>query len=70
MYAIEKGIPVPEFSKAPRFPYASLEVGDSFLVEGIKPTSVYGSNHRQNKKTGKKFIARIEDGGVRVWRVE
>ncbi|NBU71317.1 MAG: hypothetical protein EBS53_07700 [Bacteroidetes bacterium] len=70
MYEIDKNVPIPAPSKAARFPYEALDVNDSFKVTGVSLQSVCNSNYRMSKKTGKKFIARAEDGGVRVWRTE
>lgn len=70
MYEIEKNVPIPPSQKAGRFPYEELDVGDSFKVSGIKLQSVCNSNYRAWKKTGRKFTARQEEDGVRVWRVQ
>ena len=70
MYTIEKGIPVPANPKANRFPYHELEVGDSFLVTGVKPSSIHGSNYRMSKKLNRVFIGRKEGESIRVWRTE
>lgn len=69
MYTIEKNVPIPPYSKAARFPYERLEVGDSFLVTDVKLTSVCNSNYRIGKRLNRKFTARQEESGVRVWRV-
>lgn len=69
MYTIEKNVPVPPPSKMGRFPYDQLDVGDSFKAIGVKLQSVCNSNYRMAKKLGRKFTARQEDDGVRVWRV-
>ena len=70
MYEIEKNVPIPANPKANRFPYHELEVGDSFLVTGVKPSSIHGSNYRMSKKLGKVFIGRKEGESIRVWRTE
>jgi len=69
MYEIEKNVPIPECQKAGRFPYEELDVNDSFRVEGVKLQSVCNSNYRANKRLGRKFVARVDGDGVRVWRV-
>ena len=43
-----------------------MEVGDSFFLEGR--TSYIGTSNTQ--LAGKKFVQRMVDGGLRVWRVE
>lgn len=70
MYTIEKNVPVPTHPKANRFPYSELEVGDSFVVEGVKASSVYGSNYRMSKKLGRVFVGRKEGEAIRVWRTQ
>jgi len=49
-------------------PYASLEVGDSFFVANQTLQRICNANYRYAKRTGKKFTARKQDGGIRVWR--
>lgn len=69
MYDIEKNIPIPAYKKANRFPYMELDIGDSFLVTDVSLNSVCGSNYRVGKRLNRKFTARQEGSGVRVWRV-
>jgi hypothetical protein len=47
-----------------------MEVGESFFVRDGKLQIVCNANWRMGKKLGRKFIARREADGVRVWRVE
>lgn len=70
MFKIESSIPVPA-SRQTTYPFSSMSVGDSFLVEKADPkkaasvracASVYG------KKTNSKFTCKQVEGGVRVWR--
>ena len=63
---VSKGVPLPLPKK--RFPYNVMDVGDSFFVEGSTLQLVCNYNYRAGKRFGKKFIARREDSGVRVWR--
>lgn len=82
---IEKGIPIPprsRFTPASREDFAALEVGDSFAVPvpekyRPKPTVWIGTNRLRNaaymfgKRHGRKFTVRcMEEGVIRVWRVE
>lgn len=69
MYKIEKNVPIPPNSKSGRFPYDQLDVGDSFVASNVNLASVCSSNYRIGKRLGRKFIARQENGDVRVWRV-
>jgi hypothetical protein len=73
MYAIEKGIPVTRAFRVPyRYPFNDMEISDSFFVpdgaDRIRSTRARCSQVKQ--QTGKEFIARVVDGGVRVWRVK
>lgn len=71
MLEIDKGIPRPASLRAAKYPWAALEIGDSFFVP-----SVNGATHNvasvaswAGKRHGKKFSSRTVDGGVRVWRI-
>jgi len=64
---VEKSIPLPEGKK--RYPYASMDIGDSFFVDAGKLQVVCNANYRASKRLGMQFIARKEVDGVRVWRV-
>ena len=66
-YEIEKGIPMPAHTKRkPKYPWADMEVGDSFVVPGtrrpIPPKAL--------RADGWRWRTSVEEGGVRVWRVE
>jgi hypothetical protein len=62
--AIDKGVPM---RKVRRYPWAGLEVGDSFFIENSGGDD---SNLRAlAKRHGYKVSIRREQGGVRVWRV-
>lgn len=74
-YKVEKGIPIPPKKTFSKYPFAILEIGDSFLVPfkgnhsnpGLLANRV-GANCR--RFVGKKFCYRIIEDGVRVWRIE
>ena len=63
---VSKDVPVPPDKR--RYPYKVMEVGDSFFVDGGKLQVVCNNNYRTGKKLDRKFIARCEKEGVRVWR--
>jgi hypothetical protein len=67
---VEKNIPIPPEKKRNVYPYKILEVGESFFVPTGKIQIVCNANYRTGKQLGKKFIARKESEGVRVWRTE
>jgi len=67
MIKIEKGIIKPESTtkREQKYPWDQMEVGDSFLVTGVKLTSTKAMCY---KHAPKKFSARLVKDGVRVWR--
>ena len=67
---VEKNIPIPPEKKRNVYPYKSMEVGESFFIPTGKIQIVCNANYRTGKQLGKKFIARKESEGVRVWRTE
>ena len=64
---LSKDVPLPPPRR--RYPYGEMEVGESFLVGGGVLQVVCNANYRAGKRLGRKFIARKEAGGVRVWRI-
>lgn len=74
-FVIEHGVPIPAKRKTGRsdsYPFRELGVGDSFFVAANGDAA----GIRRNRLTAaarnylpKKFITRIVDGGVRVWRI-
>lgn len=59
---IESGIPTPTRA---RYPIASMNVGDSFVVDANKKNGVYTTA----KRLGAKVVIRsIGEGKVRVWK--
>ncbi|UOF81618.1 hypothetical protein [Bacteriophage sp.] len=65
--SISKSVPLPVPRR--RYPYKTMEVGDSFLVPDGKLQVVCNANYRAGKQLEKKFIARRTEEGVRVWRM-
>ena len=64
---IEKGIPIPV--KRKKYPFAEMEVGDSFFIEKKQSTvSVACSWFVREVKPEWGFTCRKENNGVRVWR--
>ena len=67
--AVEKDIPVPTVrARVSKYPYASLEINDSFVIENGNLQHVCNLNYITGKKLNKKFICRTEGSNVRVWR--
>jgi hypothetical protein len=65
---LENNIPIPEGRVSRRYPHEDMEVGDSFFIAGVALQVVLNANWRAGKRYAKKFIARKEGEGVRVWR--
>lgn len=74
MVPVDKGIPIPAMTRGgPRhrmYPWASLEIGDSFFVKGRNGKGFSGMAASKGKTLKRKFVCRNVDGGVRVWRVQ
>lgn len=77
---VESGVPMPKRKwRTPpnaRYPWASMEVGDSFLVprpSGVDhnrfSSKVSNAANEARKRTGRVFRCRSMTTGVRVWRV-
>jgi hypothetical protein len=62
---IDKDVPIPS-----RFPFAQMEVGDSFVITTKRSTAAvaarrYGDKHKM------KFVTRkMPDGTIRCWRTQ
>ena len=73
---IEKGVsPPPHRSQRRKYPWAEMEVGDSFLMPShLKNNACYGTARDRNKEeilngSTKRFKAGRSHDGFRVWRV-
>lgn len=66
---IEKGIPIPGRGGSSKYPWADLQVGDSFLLSSDNAPSA-SSLSTGAKKAGIKIKVREVENGVRVWRTE
>ncbi len=70
MITIEKGIPVPENAKsAAAYPFATMEVGDSFLAPK-KTGSSAAMCVAKKTLAPKDFVSRVVEGGRRIWRTK
>ena len=62
--------PLPQGDGVTKYPWAVLEVGDSFFVPGIGNGSSLGSSRATaSRKYGHTYTIRKVEGGIRVWRV-
>lgn len=62
---IEKDVAMPEHCSRTKYPWTKMEVGDSFFIP--KLTISLGATNERYKP--KKFIARKDGEGYRVWRI-
>jgi len=71
-YEIESGIPVP--TQGPgghvKYPFRTMEIGDSFLVSDTKDPKVrFAASYFSARNREYRFIVRKQEGGFRVWRI-
>lgn len=70
---IDKGVPLPKSNLfRTKYPFATMEVGDSFVVSPAAARSISGSmsNHARRNKDTKFTRRRISDTEIRIWRVK
>jgi len=53
-----------------KYPMAQLELGESFVVTGVKKGTVSTMITKAGKDLGRKFVVRAVAGGFRIARVE
>ena len=71
MYEIEKDVPIPNVrnKNKQQIPFAEMKVGESvFVPNGTGVSAARASASWHSKVTGRRFITRTVDGGIRVWR--
>lgn len=68
-YPIEKNISKSNRAKVYRYPYAEMDIDDSFFVPLGKINTINTANYRASQRLGWRFSSRAVEGGVRVWRV-
>jgi len=72
MFTIDKAVALPSVRHSNGYPFAKLEIGDSFLVpntDAKKAASVRACASTWGKKNGCKLTVKMVEGGIRVWRV-
>lgn len=71
MYTLEKDVSIPsQRNGRARYPFADMEIGDSFVAPAEENKGVRSAAHSYSKRHGKTFTChRQVDGTVRVWRV-
>jgi hypothetical protein len=71
---IERGVPIPKQTRDSKYPFAYMDIGDSFFVPGAKAASLQNAAKHHSKRTGHAYSSRTvtENGvdGARIWRIE
>jgi hypothetical protein len=70
-FVVEPGVAIPPIRRhTVKYPFATMEVGDSFTCGVEDYNSVRVGCHIHGKKYGKKFSTRrTPSGGLRCWRI-
>jgi hypothetical protein len=68
---IEKGVPIPPpKGGAVKYPFADMEIGDSFAAPGVPDRTLRPQVSKANTRfPGRRFVCRAIGGLLRVWRV-
>ena len=69
---IDNDVPMPKATRSTKYPFRDMAVGESVFFDNEPKASQSNpaiSAHVLAKREGKKFAARKEDNGVRIWRV-
>jgi hypothetical protein len=72
MFSIERHVSIPKTIAAghAKYPFASMEINDSFLVaDDNLAINVVRSAHSYGKRHEKKFTSRKTTTGTRIWRI-
>lgn len=69
MHTIETDIPQPTQDCRTKYPFLSLQIGESFTTDGLMLGSVRARASQMGKAHGRRFRVCKQAGGLRVWRV-
>lgn len=67
---VEKDVPIPAGDNRSKYPFAELEIGDSFTVEKSKYSSLRNLASYRKNRYGETYVVKVEGEKVRVWRTE
>lgn len=71
---IEKGVDIPEHHSQGKYPWGTLEIGDSFLADtrfvAFGSLAYYNKKMKRLKKKQIKIETRTEGDKCRVWRIK
>ena len=68
MYKIDKNVTPPAKGRTV-YPFAQMEIGDSFMAPGIAPRTLYQAAFSYSRRHGGKFSTRAENDGARCWKI-
>lgn len=72
-YKIEKNVPTPRTVTKTRYPFAEMEIGDSFLIKTAEENDkVRNAAMMYRIRNSPKFIVTIQrvENGWRLWRID
>lgn len=72
MFKIEKNVALPKNARISKYPFADMEVGDSFVAPNTARTALYTAAYQWTKRNASdnKFIVREEGNDARIWRTK
>ncbi len=80
MYLVEIGVPLPEWphpgnphasDNQRKYPWKAMLIGNSFFVPNGNRHNLYATARMATQRFyPKRFRAKQQDGGIRIWRVE
>ncbi len=70
-YQVDKGVEIPERAPNGKYPWNTMQVGDSFVLDQYDdPRKVRGAAKQRTKRSGERFTVRRDHAGeYRCWRV-
>lgn len=68
-FKIEAGVAMPPARNAAKYPFKTMNVGDSFVFAPEHRNTIGGAAHNYGKDHNQKFTIRKISEGYRCWRV-
>lgn len=72
MTKIEKGVPLQNHQSKKKYPFAKMQIGDSFFFEElpeVESAQNAGKGYANRHNPGFKMTRRKVEGGYRLWRI-
>lgn len=71
MYTLENKYPVPEITGRNKYPFSTMEPGQSFFVEADQARKARtAARVYMNRHPKLKFCWKAAEGGIRIWRAQ